>query len=99
MHQISSKRCRRLNLIDANDYEFFDLDDDRWENFRGVGEDEKDDQIDEVESEAISVLTVEFVSNIKSWRQTRHNSRVRGAGTSLSTYNRTKENQRHRNNR
>jgi hypothetical protein len=88
-----------VNLTDANDDEFFDLDDDRWENFRGVGEDEKDDQIYEVESEAIPVLTVEFVSKIKSWRQTRQNSRVRGAGTSLSTYKRTKESQRHGNNR
>ena len=64
--------------------------DDRWKNFRDVGEDEEDDIIDIIESEPIPILTIEFVSKIQSWRQTGHNSGVRGAGTSLSTFKRTK---------
>ena len=43
------------------------------------------DQIDVVETEAIAVSGVKFVSRINLWRQIGYNSGVRGTDTSLST--------------
>ena len=48
------------------------------------------DQIDVVETEAIAVSGVKFVSRINLWRQIGYNSGVRGTDTSLSTLKRTK---------
>ena len=79
-----------MDLVDGYDDEFYDLGDDRLENFRDIGEDEDYDHADAVESEAIPVPSVELIAKIKSWRQTGHNSGVRGAGRSLSKYKRTK---------
>ena len=81
---------RPVEIVEAGDDEYSDIDDDRISNFKDVGEDTELDVIEDVRCEPIPQLSVEFVTKCRLWREVGHNSGVRGAGTSKSTFTRTK---------
>ena len=88
--KFQSKAGKVTDFVDDLQDEYFDLDDDRLENFRDAGEDVEIDYLEDAANEIIPTPSRDFVSKVKSWREDGNNSGVRGAGTSYRTFKRNK---------
>ena len=88
--KFQSKAGKVIDFVDDLQDEYFDLDDDRLENFRDAGEDVEIDYLEDAANEIIPTPSRDFVSRVKSWREDGNNSGVRGAGTSYRTFKRNK---------
>jgi hypothetical protein len=88
--KFQSKVAEVINLEDDQGDEYFDIDDDRLENFVDVGEDIEIDTLEDATKEIVLPPRPEFIAKLKSWREDGNNSGVRGAGTSYRTFKRNK---------